>query len=87
MDAAYVATLCNGNGCLPGVAALRKPLDAQGAKYPRIVRVTAGVPDKARQRLIRLGWQLVDLEKVVLLDADLITLQNIDDLFDRRMKK
>ncbi len=115
MSAAYVTTLCNGDGYLPGVAALGKSLDAHGATFPRIVLVTADVPAKARERLKKLGWQLrdvepldnphpkkaqlferfqsvytklrawqlTDLEKVVLLDADLITLQNIDDLFDR----
>ncbi len=29
------------------------------------------------------AWQLTDLEKVVLLDADTLVLQNVDDLFDR----
>ena len=29
------------------------------------------------------AWELVDLDKVVLLDADVITLQNIDELFER----
>lgn len=29
------------------------------------------------------AWQLVDFDKVVLLDADTIVLQNVDDLFER----
>jgi len=29
------------------------------------------------------AWELVDLDKIVLLDADVITLQNIDELFER----
>lgn len=29
------------------------------------------------------AWELIDLDKIVLLDADVITLQNIDDLFER----
>jgi glycogenin len=29
------------------------------------------------------AWQLTDFEKVVLLDADTIVVQNVDDLFDR----
>jgi glycogenin glucosyltransferase len=115
MKAAYVTTLCNGEGYLPGVAALGKSLEAHGTKIPRVVLVTADVPAEARKRLTEHGWelrdveplenpnpntaqlferfqsvytklrawQLVEFDKVVLLDADLITLKNIDDLFER----
>src|SRR5258706_11645771 len=30
------------------------------------------------------AWQLFDLDRVVLLDADTLVLRNIDDLFERR---
>jgi lipopolysaccharide biosynthesis glycosyltransferase len=115
MQTAYVTTLCNGEGYLPGVEALGKSLEAHGTKVPRVVLVTADVSDAARKRLSEQGWQvrevepldnpnpekarlferfrnvftklrtweLVDLSKVVLLDADVITLQNIDELFER----
>ena len=115
MSQAYVTTLCNGDGYLPGVVALGKSLEAHGSAVPRIALVTSDVPADARQHMVDQGWQvrevvpldnpnpdtqqlferfrsvytklraweLVDLDKVVLLDADLITLQNIDDLFER----
>jgi glycogenin glucosyltransferase len=115
MRIAYVTTLCNGEGYLPGVEALGKSLEVHGTKVPRLVLVTADVSQGTRARLSRQGWeirqvepldnpnpdtvrlferfrnvftklrawQLEDVDKVVLLDADLITLQNIDDLFDR----
>jgi lipopolysaccharide biosynthesis glycosyltransferase len=115
MQSAYVTTLCNGEGYLPGVEALGKSLEAHGTIVPRVVLVTADVSEAARTRLSEQGWQvrdvepldnpnpetvhlferfrsvftklraweLVDFDKVVLLDADVITLQNIDDLFER----
>jgi glycogenin glucosyltransferase len=115
MNTAYVTTLCNGEGYLPGVEALGKSLEFHGSQVPRVVLVTEDVPGTARTRLTQQGWQvreveplenpnpdagqlferfrnvytklraweLVDLDKIVLLDADLITLQNIDDLFER----
>lgn len=115
MSNAYVTTLCNGIGYLPGVEALGKSLEAHGTKVPRIVLVTADVPATARKRLTEQGWQVreveplenpnpetvhlferfrsvftklraweqVDFAKIVLLDADLITLQNVDELFER----
>lgn len=115
MEAAYVTTLCNGEGYLPGVEALGKSLAAHGTTVPRVVLLTEDVGAKARKGLTEQGWQLrdveplenpnpetlhlferfrsvytklrawelIDLDKVVLLDADLITLQNIDDLFER----
>jgi len=115
MKRAYITTLCNGTGYLPGVEALGKSIEAHGSTVPRLVLVTADVPAKARKRLVDQGWQirdveplenpnpdtsqlfarfrdvytklrawqLVELDKAVLLDADLITLQNIDDLFER----
>lgn len=115
MKTAYVTTLCNGDGYVPGVEALGKSLEAHGAKSPRVVLVTADVPGHARERLASQGWQLRDIEplknpnpesaqlfsrfentytklraweltefdKVVVMDADTIALQNIDDLFER----
>jgi glycogenin len=115
MKAAYVTTLCNGDGYVPGVEALGGSLQASGSRYPRVLLATADVPDEARRRLAAVGWEvrpiepienpnpetqrlfarfgnaftklraweLTDLDKVVLLDADTIVLQNVDDLFER----
>ena len=115
MKTAYVTTLCNGDGYVPGVEALGKSLEVSGARMPRVVLVTPDVPDKARERLAAQGWQirnveplenpnpesaqlfarfagtytklrgweLTEFDKIVLMDADTIVLQNIDDLFDR----
>jgi len=104
MKTAYVTTLCNGEGYLPGVEALGKSLEAHGTKIPRIVKRlteqgwqvreveplenpnpdTAQLFERFRSVYTKLrAWELVDIDKVVLLDADMITLQNIDDLFER----
>jgi alpha-N-acetylglucosamine transferase len=115
MKTAYVTTLCNGEGYLPGVEALGKSLEAHGTKVPRVVLATADVLADARRNLTEQGWEirdveplanpnpetaqlfdrfrnvytklraweLVEFDKIVLLDADVITLQNIDDLFER----
>jgi len=115
MSQAYVTTLCNGDGYLPGVEVLGKSLEASGSEKTKIVLVTADISAAARERLVRQGWQLrdiepianpaadrllfprfasvfaklrawelVDFERVVLLDADTLVLQNVDDLFERR---
>ena len=115
MNTAYVTTLCNGDGYLPGVEVLGKSLEASGSKIPRVALVTHDISATARARLLHLGWQLrdidpienpaadrllfprfgavfaklrawelVEFERVVLLDADTLVLQNVDDLFDRR---
>lgn len=115
MKTAYVSTLCNGDGYVPGVEALGKSLQAHGAQAARVVLVTPDVSDEARSRLVSADWQIRDIEplenpnpktaqlferfqgvytklraweltefdKIVLMDADTITLQNIDDLFGR----
>jgi len=111
---AYVTTLCNGDGYLPGVEVLGKSLEASGSKTPRVVLLTADISASGRARLTQLGWQLrdiepienpatdrllfprfatvftklrawelVDLDRVVLLDADTLVLKNVDDLFAR----
>jgi alpha-N-acetylglucosamine transferase len=115
LKTAYVTTLCNGDGYLPGVEVLGKSIEASGSKVPKIVLVTADISQAARARLAHLGWQmrdiepienpaadrllfprfatvfaklrvweLVELDRVVLLDADTLVLQNVDDLFERR---
>jgi alpha-N-acetylglucosamine transferase len=112
---AYVTTLCNGDGYLPGVEVLGKSLEASGSTAPRIVLLTSDISGAARGRLTALGWQLrdiepienpaadrllfprfatvfaklrvwelVDFDRVVLLDADTLVLKNVDDLFERR---
>jgi alpha-N-acetylglucosamine transferase len=114
MKKAYVTTLCNGDGYLPGVEALGKSLELSGSHEKRIVLVTSDISASTRERLSGGGWQvrsvdaivnpaadhqlfprfagvftklrafeLVDLERVVLLDADTLVLQNVDDLFER----
>ncbi|HSO39064.1 MAG TPA: glycosyltransferase family 8 protein [Labilithrix sp.] len=115
MSHAYVTTLCNGDGYLPGVEVLGKSLEASGTQKTKVVLVTADISAAARERLARQGWQLrdiepianpaadrllfprfasvfaklrawelVEFERVVLLDADTLVLQNVDDLFERR---
>jgi hypothetical protein len=116
MKTAYVTTLCNGDGYLPGVEALGKSLEMSGTRIPRVVMVTADVSRQARRRLVELGWrihgiepianpkpvesrmfrrfdavftklrawQLTEFDRVVLLDADTLVVQNVDDLFERR---
>jgi alpha-N-acetylglucosamine transferase len=114
MKKAYVTTLCNGDGYLPGVLVLGRSLEATGTQADRVVMVTPDVTTDAREELAKRGWavrlvdpvanpsldkmlyprfetvftklcawQLSDYERVVLLDADTLVLQNVDDLFDR----
>jgi len=114
MRRAYVTTLCNGDGYLPGVEVLGKSLEASGSKETRIVLVTPDIAARTREHLARRGWQireveaivnpaadqqlfprfasvftklrafqLVDFDRIVLLDADTLVLQNVDDLFGR----
>ncbi len=115
MDRAYVTTLCNGDGYVPGVEALGRSLAQSGTPYPKIAMLTSDVSDSARERLVGQGWQLRDIEplrnphgegqrlferfantftklrafaladvkKAVLLDADTIVIENVDDLFER----
>lgn len=115
MKYAYVTTICNGDGYVPGVEALGKSLKASGTKVPLVAMVTADVSEKARTALFHAGWtprpvepianpnretaplfprfdnvftklrswELTEYDKVVVLDADTIVLQNVDDLFDR----
>jgi len=115
MKKAYAATLCNGEGYLPGVEALGGSLRASGTKEPMVLMVTPEVRPITRGRLVDQGWdvrevepianpnpttqqmlprfgaaytklrawQLVDFDKVVLLDADTVVLKNVDDLFER----
>jgi alpha-N-acetylglucosamine transferase len=114
MKKAYVTTLYNGDGYLPGVEVLGRSLEVSGSREMRIVLVTSDVGTPTRERLAKHGWQvrdvegivnpaadhllfsrfasvftklrafeLVDFERVVLLDADTLVLQNVDDLFER----
>jgi len=115
MKCAYVTTICNGDGYVPGVEALGKSLKASGTKIPMVAMTTADVSEKARASLTREGWiirpvehianpnretqqlfprfanaytklrswDLAEYDKVVMLDADTIVLQNVDDLFER----
>ena len=64
MTTAYVTTLCNGDGYLPGVEVLGKSLEASGSTTPRIVLLTADISQTARARLAHLGWQLRDIEPI-----------------------
>jgi alpha-N-acetylglucosamine transferase len=115
LKTAYITTLCNGDGYLPGVEVLGRSLEASGSAIPRVVLVTQDISATARERLLHLGWQLrdiepienptadrllfprfgavftklrawelVEFERVVLLDADTLVLRNVDDLFERR---
>jgi alpha-N-acetylglucosamine transferase len=68
----------------------RERLAAQGWTI-REVEPIANPNPTTQQMLPRFGaayaklraWQLVDVDKVVFLDADTIVLKNVDDLFDR----
>jgi len=64
MQTAYVTTLCNGDGYLPGIEALGKSLDRSEAKHPKLVLVTPDVPDTARRQLLSEGWLLRDIESI-----------------------
>jgi glycogenin glucosyltransferase len=68
----------------------RERLLAQGWKIHEIAPIPN--PNAATQQMLpRFGaaytklraWQLTDFDKVVLLDADTIVMQNVDELFDR----
>lgn len=115
MRTAYVTTLSNGDGYVPGVTALGKSLDRAGSVHPKLVLVTPDVPEAGRAELAALGWEvrevepienprpeshqffpryahsfnklqawsLSDFDKLVVMDADTIALQNVDDLFAR----
>ncbi len=61
MKTAYVTTLCNGDGYLPGIEALGKSLELAGAEHPKLVLVTADVPATARQQLLKEGWLVRDI--------------------------
>jgi alpha-N-acetylglucosamine transferase len=109
MKKAYVTTLCNGDGYLPGVEVLGRSLEVSGTRETRIVLVTPDVEAPARERLAKRGWhlrdvesivnpaadqqlfprfasvftklrafELVEFDRVVLLDADTLVLQNVD---------
>jgi alpha-N-acetylglucosamine transferase len=115
MRTAYVTTLCNGDGYVPGVEALGRSLERSQTSHDKLLLVTDDVPAEARQALSDKGWRLHRIEpiqnpipsdgqffarfantftklrafeleeyqKLVLLDADTIVLQNIDELFER----
>ncbi len=115
METAYVTTLSNGDGYVPGVEALGRSLDRTGTRHPKVVLVTPDVPSVARALLSSQGWLirsvdpirspnedmqrlferfantftklrafgLTEFSKVVLLDADTIVIENIDELFER----
>jgi alpha-N-acetylglucosamine transferase len=115
MSTAYVTTLCNGAGYVPGVEALGRSLARTDTPHDKLLLVTDDVPLTAVHALCRDGWrahkvdpienpnpttdqffarfantftklrafELEEFDKLVLLDADTIALQNIDDLFER----
>lgn len=64
MKTAYVTTLCNGDGYLPGVEVLGKSLEASGTRVPRVVLATADISQAARKRLTYLGWEVRDVAPV-----------------------
>jgi hypothetical protein len=65
MDTAYVTTLCNGDGYVPGVEALGKSLDRSGTARPKVVLVTPDVPEAARSLLAAQGWWIRDVQPIV----------------------
>lgn len=58
MRTAYVTTLCNGDGYVPGVEALGRSLDRSGTAQRKVLVVTPDVPEHARKQLEAEGWQL-----------------------------
>lgn len=56
METAFVTTLCNGGGYVPGIEALGKSLDLAGSRHPKVLLVTADVPRAARDQLTAEGW-------------------------------
>ena len=65
MKKAYVTTLCNGEGYLPGVEVLGRSLEVSGSREMRIVLVTPDVEAPTRERLTSHGWQVRDVQSIV----------------------
>ncbi|MFI5299513.1 MAG: glycosyltransferase family 8 protein [Polyangiales bacterium] len=115
MKRAYVTTICNGDGYLPGAEVLGRSLRDHCGQELMLALVTPDVSLPARARLAEQGWtirdvdpignpsphsalmprfanvftklrawELIDFDRVVLLDCDTIVLHNVDDLFERR---
>jgi hypothetical protein len=53
MKKAYVTTLYNGDGYLPGVEVLGRSLEVSGSREMRIVLVTSDIETPARERLAK----------------------------------
>lgn len=64
MKKAYVTTLCNGDGYVPGAEVLGKSLAASGTTLPRVAMVTSDLSTEARSRLRVQGWELRDVEPI-----------------------
>src|ERR1700722_17361718 len=65
--------LAAGGGGLRDIEPVKNPTPALQQLFPRF----EGTFAKLR------AWELDDFDKVVLLDADMVVLRSIDDLFDR----
>lgn len=64
MRTAFVTTLCNGDGYVPGVEALGKSLERAQSAHPKLVLVTPDVPQAARETLAAQRWQVREVETV-----------------------
>lgn len=64
MKTAYVTTLCNGDGYLPGIEALGSSIKATGTHHPMVLMVTPDVSDHARAALAHEGWTLRPIEPI-----------------------
>ena len=64
MRTAYVTTLCNGDGYVPGVEALGKSLERAKSSHPKLVLVTNDVPETARVLLSEQHWLVREVETI-----------------------
>ncbi len=83
MKCAYVTTICNGDGYVPGVEVLGKSLLASGTKLPMVALATADVPPSARAKLARQGWQIRDVEPIANPDADHLLFPRFASVFTK----
>ncbi len=64
MKKAYVTMMTNGDGYAPGVEALGRSLLATGTEVPMVLMATREVSQPTRERLVRQGWEVRDIEPV-----------------------
>src|SRR5450755_1879694 len=83
MRKAYVTTLCNGDGYLPGVLVVGRSLEASGSTEARVVMVTSDVSLNAREELVHQGWKLHDVEPIANPSLDRILYSRFANVFTK----